>query len=99
MHKGEDSPANTGGGERGTAQDGERFAVNSPSAIDPYKLEPMIPVLTCSKILRIGKDFTYKMIKNGTYPVPVHEINGRFKVSKYDLLNYLGIPVSPVGAA
>lgn len=100
MDKGEDPPANTGGGTRGTAPDGERFAVDSPRSVpDPYELEPLSPVLVVSKILRIGKDRTYEMIKDGTYPVPVRNINGRFKVSKYDLLDYLNAPQAPGGAA
>lgn len=59
---------------------------------DPEKLEPLGPVLTASQVMGIGRNQTYRMIKDGTYPVPVHMINGRFKVSKYDVLRYLGVP-------
>ncbi len=59
---------------------------------DPLKLEPLGPVLTASQVLKIGRNQTYRMVRDGTYPVPVHVINGRFKVSKYDVLRYLGVP-------
>jgi len=60
--------------------------------VDPEKLSPTIPVLVASGVIRIGKNQTYRMIKDGTYPLPVRENNGRFTVSKYDLLAYLHAP-------
>lgn len=60
--------------------------------VDPQKLPPMIPLLTASRAISIGKNQTYRMLKNGTYPLPVRENNGRFTVSKYDLLRYLHAP-------
>ena len=52
----------------------------------------VMPVLRASKVLGIGKNQTYDLIKRGAYPVRVLEINGRFRVSKCDLLAYLGVP-------
>jgi len=60
--------------------------------IDPEKLPPTFPVLVASQAIGIGRNQTYRMIKDGTYPIPVLENNGRHRVSKYDLLRYLGAP-------
>ena len=43
-------------------------------------------------MISVGKNQTYRMIKDGTYPLPVRENNGRFTVSKWDLLAYLHVP-------
>jgi hypothetical protein len=43
-----------------------------------------------SRILGIGRDHAYELARAGTYPVRVMESGGRFKVSKFDLLAYLG---------
>ena len=59
---------------------------------DLEALPHVFPVLVASKVLGIGKNQTYELIKRGTYPVRVLTINGRFKVSRYDLLAYLGAP-------
>ena len=64
-----------------------------PSRVpDPEKLPPTFPVLTASRVIGIGRNQTYRMVKDGSYPVPVREINGRYRVSKYDVLRYLGVP-------
>jgi Helix-turn-helix domain len=55
-------------------------------------LPAVISVITASKILGIGKNQAYELIKQGAYPVRVLHINGRYRVSKYDLLAYLGVP-------
>jgi hypothetical protein len=43
-----------------------------------------------SRILGIGRDHGYELARSDTYPVRVLKSNGRFKVSKFDLLTYLG---------
>lgn len=52
----------------------------------------VIPVQRASEILKIGKNQTYEQINDGTYPIRVLKQSGRFKVSKFDLLHYLGVP-------
>jgi len=59
---------------------------------DLQALPPVFSVLVASKVLGIGKNQTYDLIRQGTYPVRILKINGRFRVSKYDLLAYLGVP-------
>jgi hypothetical protein len=59
---------------------------------DPMELPPIFPVMTCSRVLGMGKDQTYRRIKEGSYPVRLLEENGKYKVSKYDLLAYLHAP-------
>lgn len=59
--------------------------------IDPQELPPVFGVLTASRILRIGKNRTYQLIKEDRYPIRVlADPGGRLKVTKYDLLAYLG---------
>jgi len=60
-----------------------------PPVIDPETLPAVFPVAVASKVLGIGKNKQYELIKHSKYPVRVLEIGGRFKVSKYDLLEYL----------
>jgi hypothetical protein len=38
----------------------------------------------------IGKNYGYELVRSGDYPVRVIDSHGRFKVSKFDLLRYLG---------
>jgi hypothetical protein len=52
----------------------------------------VLSIVAASKILGIGKNQAYAMIKESRYPVRVLNINGRHKVSKFDLLAYLGAP-------
>ena len=58
--------------------------------IDPEALPAVFGVLTASRVLGIGKNTTSELIKAGRYPVRVREIGGRFKVTRYDLLAFLG---------
>jgi len=57
---------------------------------DPQTLPPTFPVQTASRILGIGRNRTYELIKSGGYPVRVIESGGRYRVSRWDLLKYLG---------
>ena len=60
--------------------------------IDPLKLEPFPALLTAAGVLGIGRNQAYRLAREGKFPVPVHDVNGRYKVSKYDLLRYLRVP-------
>jgi predicted site-specific integrase-resolvase len=53
-------------------------------------LPPTVPLQVASRILGIGRDHAYELVRSGKYPVRVLESNGRYKVSKFDLLAYLG---------
>lgn len=57
---------------------------------DPQELPPTFPVQTASRILGIGRNRTYELIKSGDYPIRVIESGGRYRVSRWDLLKYLG---------
>jgi hypothetical protein len=72
----------------------ERSTVQDTSPIDPEKLPAVFPVQTCSRVIGIGKNTTYELIQAGQYPVRVLKVCGRYKVSKFDLLAYLGAPVA-----
>jgi hypothetical protein len=47
---------------------------------------------TAARALAIGRNQSYRMVRDGTFPVPVRENNGRLTVSKYDVLAYLHVP-------
>jgi len=68
---------------------------NGASAADLLALPPTIPVKDASKILGIGRNRTYDLIKAGLYPIRVLDMAGRFKVSRHDLLIYLGVIAPP----
>jgi excisionase family DNA binding protein len=57
---------------------------------DPQALPPTFPVQTASRVLGIGRNRTYELIKAGDYPVRVIESGGRYRVSRRDLLKYFG---------
>jgi len=57
---------------------------------DAEKLPSVFPVLIASRVLGVGRNQTYQLIKAGEYPVRVLTINGRYRVSRYDLMAYLG---------
>ena len=63
---------------------------SDPIPRDLGDLPPTVPLQVASRILGIGRDHAYELAKAGTYPVRVLESRGRFKVSKFDLLAYLG---------
>ena len=48
---------------------------------------------TAARAIGIGKNQAYRQVKDGTFPVRVlPSADGRYRVSKYDLLAYLGTP-------
>jgi hypothetical protein len=49
---------------------------------DLEALPPVFSVLVASKVLGIGKNQTYNLIRQEMYPVRILKINGRFRVSK-----------------
>jgi hypothetical protein len=55
-------------------------------------LPAVISIITASKILGIGKNQSYELIKQGRYPIRVLQLNGRYRVSRYDLFAFLGVP-------
>lgn len=61
---------------------------------DPRTLPAIVTLQDASRILRIGKNRAYGMVRDGSYPVPVTEDAGRFRVRKTDLLAYLGYEIS-----
>jgi excisionase family DNA binding protein len=70
-----------------------------PSAIDPLSLPPVFPVQVASRVLKIGRNLTYALIDQGEYPVRVLRIGNRYRVSKADLLQFLGYDISAGGDA
>lgn len=70
----------------------------APPVPDPAQLPPTFPVQVASRVLGIGRNRTYELIRAGAYPVRVIETDGgrfgaRYRVSRADLLRYLGYQV------
>jgi len=59
---------------------------------DPLSLPPTFGVRTASEIFGVGKNKTYALIRQGKYPIPVIDIDGRYRCSRVDLLRRLGYP-------
>lgn len=57
---------------------------------DPEKLPPTFPVLVASWVAGIGKNKTYELLEAGEYPIRVLRTGNRIRVSRWDLLEYLG---------
>lgn len=66
-------------------------------AIEPEQLPAVFGVQTASRVLGIGKNSTYDLIRRGEYPVRVLDICGKLKVTRYDLLRYLGAEARRAG--
>lgn len=49
---------------------------------------PAVP--DASSILGIGRSTAYSMLKEGTFPVRVLKVGNRYRVSRADLLSFLG---------
>ena len=49
-------------------------------------------LLTAARALGIGRNQAYRMARDGTFPVLVREANGRYAVSKFDILRQLRVP-------
>ncbi|MFI1174203.1 hypothetical protein [Streptomyces melanogenes] len=52
------------------------------------------PLETANRALAIGRTNGYFMAKTGTYPVRVLQHGRAYRVTRYDLLRYLGIGVT-----
>ncbi|MEU5420350.1 hypothetical protein [Streptomyces sp. NPDC020667] len=58
------------------------------------------PLETANRALGVGRTQGYFMAKAGTYPVRVRQLGRAYRVTRYDLWGYLGLPVvAPDGAA
>jgi hypothetical protein len=64
---------------------------SDPIPRDLEDLPPTVPLQVASRILGIGRDHAYELVRSGSYPVRVMKSNGRIKVSKFDLLAFLGV--------
>lgn len=53
---------------------------------------PTVTLKVAGKALGIGESSTYTAVKNGTFPVPVIKIGGRYTVPTAPLRKLLGLP-------
>ncbi|WHM37560.1 integrase [Streptomyces sp. BPTC-684] len=57
------------------------------------------PLETANRALAIGRTNGYFMAKTGTYPVRVLQHGRAYRVTRYDLLRYLGLEPAPADRA
>jgi len=59
-----------------------------------------VPLETAARAIDIGRDRAYQMARDGAFPVRILPgRGGRLRVSKFDLLAYLGAGQAAGGAA
>ncbi|MEU3017475.1 helix-turn-helix domain-containing protein [Nocardiopsis sp. NPDC007018] len=56
----------------------------------PVVLEPM----AAGRMLGLGRTTTYRLLRQGTFPVPVLRVGRSWRVPTAGILAYLGLPVS-----
>ncbi len=47
---------------------------------------------TAARAIGLGRNQAYALAKAGEFPVRVRRINGRYRVTRFDLLAWLGAP-------
>ncbi|MDK9498236.1 integrase [Streptomyces katrae] len=57
------------------------------------------PLEVANRALSIGRTQGYAMAKTGTYPVRVRQIGRAYRVTRYDLLSFLGLAPAAAGPA
>lgn len=68
-----------------------------PPPVDLNSLPPMLDLLAAARLLGIGRTTAYKLVREGTFPVPVLRIGSGFKVPSAPLRALLTNP-SPAPA-
>lgn len=64
--------------------------MNTQIAVDRRLPLTMAAVPEASSILGIGRSSAYAMLRAGTFPVRVLRVGKKYRVSRADLLNFLG---------
>lgn len=61
-------------------------------------LSVTIDLLTTADALGIGRGTVYQMACTGTYPIRLYRVGQRYRATRADLLQVLGIPDEPAAA-
>lgn len=64
-----------------------------PQATDMPLTMPVWP--DAAKVLGLGRSVAYEMVRSGTFPCRVLRLGGKIRVSRADLLRYLGESEKP----
>lgn len=54
-------------------------------------LAVMVPLDTANRAVGLGRTTGYALARRGEYPVKVHRLGNQYRVSRADLLRFLGI--------
>jgi predicted DNA-binding transcriptional regulator AlpA len=55
-----------------------------------FALPEVFGLATAARAVGCGRNQAYQMVKRGAFPVRVREVGGRYRVTKADLLAWLG---------
>ena len=57
-------------------------------------LPVMVPLRTANRALQLGRTTGFLLAKNNEYPVRVHRMGNQYRVTRADLLRFLGVEVT-----
>jgi hypothetical protein len=66
-------------------------SVKTPTKAEVLEFPISGDVVTAGRFFGLGRDATYRAVKDGTFPVPVLKIGGRLRVTRSAVLAALGI--------
>ena len=65
--------------------------ITTPSKQDALDFPLTGDIVAAGRFFGLGRDAAYRAIREGTYPMPVLKIGGRYRVTRASLLEALGI--------
>jgi hypothetical protein len=66
----------------------------SMTKAEALDLPVVVDLRTAAQALCIGRSVAYEMARAGEFPVKVHRFRGQYRITRADLLSYLGISES-----
>lgn len=67
-----------------------KVTVTHTLSIKTEQLPLTMDLVSAGKILGVGRSTAYELVRQGTFPVRVLKLGNKFRVSRADLLAYLG---------
>ena len=70
------------------------MAVNTPvTMVEVGSLPVVLDPVTAGRMLGLGRTTTYRLLRQGSFPVPAHRTGKAWVVPTAGVLVYLGLPV------
>lgn len=72
----------------------DEVAVNTPvTMVEVGSLPVVLDPVTAGRMLGLGRTTTYRLLRQGSFPVPAHRTGKAWVVPTAGVLVYLGLPV------